>query len=61
MPRNPDRIEKTLGIIRKIWSESPDLRLMQLLMNVVGETGAYYIEDDALVAALKAYYAGPAR
>ncbi len=32
-PRDPERIDKILKIIRRIWNKHPDMRLMQLLLN----------------------------
>lgn len=56
--RDPKRIKKMLKQIEKVWTESPDLRLFQLLLNPLGFTGhseLYYLEDDVLVEALKSY------
>lgn len=54
--RDPQRIEKILGLIRKVWYKSPDLRLTQLIMNALKmNSDPYYIEDDVLEKALKNY------
>jgi len=54
--RDPQRIEKIIGLIRKVWYKSPDLRLTQLIMNALKMANdPYYIEDDVLEKALKDY------
>ena len=54
--RDPKRIEEVLSVIKNIWYANPDLRLMQLLGNVVpGERDNYYLEDDKLLEMLKNY------
>lgn len=54
--RDPERIERILSLVRKVWYTYPDLRLNQLLMNVLNAQGdPYYIEDDKLEEALKSY------
>lgn len=55
--RDPKRIERVLAKIRAIWWRSPDLRLMQLLGNVVPPTvDQYYMEDDHLLRELERLY-----
>lgn len=58
--RDPARIEPMLTLVRTIWTAQPDLRLGQLLLNVVEDEGtvAYYLEDDLLEARLRQVY-GP--
>ena len=56
--RDPKRIEKVLQEIGRIWHENPDLRLGQLIGNVLEGAALYYIEDDGLVSALKDFYHG---
>lgn len=47
--RDPERIDKILNTIRLIWTDCPDLRLGQLIVNAVGlETDLFNIEDDIL-------------
>jgi hypothetical protein len=54
--RDPARIEVMLGLIRKVWYDAPDLRLTQLIMNELKmNSDPYYVEDDILEDALKAY------
>ena len=54
--RNPNRIKGILEQLEEIWSKYPDLRLGQLLLNVLGDPALYYIEDQALMDYLKNYY-----
>jgi len=54
--RDPKRIEPILQLIREIWNKYPDLRLTQLIMNVLRmNQDPYYIEDDKLHEKLKDY------
>lgn len=55
-PRNPDRIDKTLEQIKKIWKENPDLRLCQLIGNCFEAKDLYYTEDNILLEALRVTY-----
>lgn len=49
MPRDPNRIPEILTLIQKAWTEFPDLRFGQLLMNVTSNRdNVYYVEDDVL-------------
>ena len=55
--RDPKRIPETLKEIEIIWNKNPDLRLVQLLLNVMTPFNApYYIEDDKLLKKLKDMY-----
>lgn len=54
--RDKNRIESVLNEIKDIWKQYPDLRLGQLILNVVRDPAAYYIEDEQLIVALKAFY-----
>ena len=54
--RDPNRIDKILDDIKKIWKENPDLRLGQLLCNVVPESIIYYVEDDTMIQAVNKFY-----
>jgi len=49
--RNPERINKLLDLVKKIWFKNPDLRLLQLLIDAlpIENRDPYYIEDDLLV------------
>lgn len=54
--RDPDRIEKILDSLKKIWKKCPDLRLGQLLLNAARDPQLYYMEDADLITLLKGYY-----
>jgi len=54
--RDPNRIEIVLDQIKYIWKEVPDLRLGQLILNVLQDPALYYVEDDQLVDYLKKFY-----
>lgn len=56
--RDPKRIEKILADIKTIWEKYPDMRLGQLIGNVLEGPSLYYVEDDSLVKALKDMYEG---
>ena len=53
--RDPNRIPRILGKIQRVWEQNPDLRLGQLIQNLVDRNqtkGVFYYEDDALEQAL---------
>ena len=55
--RDPKRINKCLRKIKEVWSKNPDLRLGQLLLNIVPSSNSlYYIEDKDLVNLLEKFY-----
>lgn len=54
--RNPKRIDADLNRIKKIWKKYPDLRLGQLISNVISSEYLYYIEDSDLVSAIENRY-----
>ena len=54
--RDPQRIDKVLQELKKVWEQCPDLRLGQLICNVVQDPALYYVEDYELVDALKQFY-----
>lgn len=54
--RDINRIDDVLERIKKIWKQYPDLRLGQLLTNVVSESIIYFVEDDDLINALEESY-----
>ena len=56
--RDPKRIDVILQEISNIWHKYPDMRLGQLIGNVLEGVGLYYVEDDGLVNALKDTYEG---
>lgn len=54
--RDPARIERILGLVEKVWRAHPDLRLTQLIMNVLSmNSDPYYVEDDKLESVLKSF------
>ena len=55
--RDINRIEPILEEIKIIWKNNPDLRLGQLLLNLVANANMlYYVEDNDLIQALKEMY-----
>lgn len=56
--RDPNRISPILETIEAYWKESPDLRLMQLLLNAAetSKIDPYYLEDEALLTLLRRTY-----
>lgn len=59
--RDPERIDRILEKIRKIWKKDPDLRLAQLVLNCYtgGEPNpAHGMEDDILEKRLEEVYKG---
>ena len=37
-----------LAELKKVWEKHPDLRLGQLICNIVPENKLYYVEDDIM-------------
>jgi len=57
--RDPARIDRILKLVEKLWRDSPDLRLTQLIMNVLHmNSDPYYVEDDRIEEALKSFCKG---
>ena len=54
--RDPKRIPKVLKEVESIWGKHPDLRLGQLLLNVLHDPALYYVEDEDLLKKLKDLY-----
>lgn len=54
--RDMCRIDKVLKEVGEVWKQVPDLRLGQLLLNVLQDPALYYVEDDQLVLYLKEFY-----
>ena len=54
--RDPKRIDVILQEISAIWHKFPDMRLGQLIGNVLEGPSLYYVEDNSLVKALKDVY-----
>ena len=54
--RDPNRINRVLNTIRRVWHLLPDWRLGQLVCNLAREGGmwdSFYMEDDALESVAK--------
>jgi len=53
MSRDPNRINEILYMLSDLWHENPDLRLGQLLVNLVKPHNpcpeVFFIEDDELI------------
>ena len=57
--RDPRRIGPVLEVIRIVWQANPDMRLMQLLLNLEdGHSDLWYLEDDQLIERLVGLYLG---
>lgn len=54
--RDINRIDKVLNELGDIWKKFPDLRLGQLLLNVLQDPALYYIEDSELIEYLRKFY-----
>ena len=54
--RDEKRIPRVLKELEELWVKYPDLRLGQLIGNVVEDVALYYIEDEDLVRMLQLYY-----
>ena len=55
--RDPKRIPKILNELKGIWSTYPDLRLGQLIGNVMMDSmDFYYMEDEELIEFLRIHY-----
>lgn len=54
--RNIDRIDSILEKLGNIWKEYPDLRLGQLICNIIKDPALYYIEDEQLIELLEKEY-----
>jgi uncharacterized protein YihD (DUF1040 family) len=50
--RDPARIDKMLNLLREAWHKNPDLRLAQLVVNVIKPSvpcpQVFYQEDDVI-------------
>lgn len=55
--RDPKRIQPILKLIEELWTENPDLRLGQLLVNAIRPSQpapeVFYAEDDRLLDGLR--------
>lgn len=53
--RDPNRIPKVLEYVQRVWERNPDLRLGQLIVNLMTPRFAdiFYVEDDQLLDAIR--------
>ena len=57
MQRPAKRIEPTFDAIRKLWYQYPDLRLGQLLSNVIPKgKDLFWVEEKDLIQYIEDYY-----
>lgn len=54
--RDINRIDRILDRLKTLWKKYPDLRLGQLILNVINDPALYYIEDEELIDLLEEYY-----
>jgi len=54
--RDPERIERVLATLKRVWEQQPDLRLGQLIVVAAKPKQpcpeVFYVEDDALLQGL---------
>lgn len=55
--RDPKRIPEILNELKKTWARFPDLRLGQLIDNIVSRSPCplFYIEDEDLIERIKRF------
>lgn len=51
--RDVTRIEPMLEELKSVWEQYPDLRLGQLICDIVPEDKLYYVEDDMMLKQIK--------
>jgi len=54
--RDINRIDNILQRLGDLWKKFPDLRLGQLICNVLQDPTLYYVEDNQLIDILEKYY-----
>lgn len=54
--RDINRIDRILDRLKILWKKHPDLRLGQLILNVLQDPALYYVEDEELVELLEKFY-----
>lgn len=54
--RDVNRIDLILDRLKTLWKKYPDLRLGQLILNVLQDPVLYYVEDEELIEALEKAY-----
>lgn len=51
--RDVERIDRILNLLKEVWRENPDLRLIQLLINLFPkDKDLFYIEDKEIEKSL---------
>lgn len=64
-PRDPDRIDRMVELLRQAWHASPDLRLTQLVINTADKNHdcgpVFYFEDTEMERRLQAMVDSPRR
>ena len=50
--RNKERIDDICIRLAALWKKYPDLRLGQLILNVMQDPALYYVEDEDLIVKL---------
>ena len=62
IPRDPNRIDRVLELLREAWHLQPDFRLTQLVMVVTDKpedgSAAWHTEDDTMEQKLRAFIGG---
>lgn len=62
IPRDPNRIDRMMELLREAWHLQPDFRLTQLVMVVTDKPedggAVFYMEDDTMEQRLRAFVAG---
>lgn len=56
MAKEKARIKRILKRVENIWKKYPDLRLMQMLVNVLDTPAPYYVSDEELEKELEKAY-----
>lgn len=54
--RDVNRIDLILDRLKTLWKKYPDLRLGQLILNVLQAPVLYYVEDEELIEILEKTY-----
>ena len=54
--RDINRIDLILDRLKTLWKKHPDLRLGQLILNVLQDPALYYVEDEKLIELLEKFY-----
>lgn len=54
--RDINRIDLILDRLKTLWKKHPDLRLGQLILNVLQDPALYYVEDEQLIDLLEEFY-----